>query len=302
MRIDSSSPLAGSRWRTRCALALVALALAACSTIRLGYNNAETLLLYSLNDYLELTPEQDQLARERVNALHAWHRTTQLPDYAAFVRQAQSRLEGPITADDVMQFNEGLNARLAAAGERAAPDFARLALMLTPAQLDKMDKRVRGDTHKARREFTRENGLDPVDQRVKKYAERADFWLGPLTPEQLDIVRQSLASRPSTTSYWIEERERRQRELVVLLRRIQTERPTEAVAAEWARQYFRHLARPADPQRRARAEEYRRSRAELIADIVNRATPQQRALLQRRLSGFAEDFTSLAGRGNGGPG
>jgi hypothetical protein len=296
LRFDSSSLSLPLRWL---ALAAAVLALAACSTIKLGYNNAETLLLYSLNDYLDLSPEQQQLARERVNAVHDWHRATQLPDYAAFVRHAQGKLDGEVSADDVLQFNEGLNARLAALGDRVGPDFARLALTLTPAQLERLEKKMGGDTRKARREFGRGDARDALEQRVKKYAERADFWLGRLTPEQLEIVRESLAARPTATSYWIEERERRQRELVMLLRRIQTERPSEAVATGWIQRYFAELASPPQPERRARAAAYRQHRADLIAQLINRATPQQRTLLNRRLRGFAEDFTALAGRNGG---
>lgn len=296
MRFDSSSLSLPLRWL---ALAAALLALAACSTIKLGYNNAETLLLYALNDYLDLSPEQQRFARERVNAVHDWHRATQLPDYAAFVRHAQSRLDGEVTTEEVLQFNEGLNSRLAALGERIAPDVARLALTLTPAQLDRLDKKMGGDTRKARGDFGRGDTHEALEQRVKKYAERADFWLGRLTDEQLELVRDALAEQPAARSYWIEERERRQRELATLLRRIHAERPGEEVAAGWIQSYFAELASPPQPERRARAEAYRQQRAELIARLINHATPQQRTLLNRRLRGFAEDFTALAGRSGG---
>jgi hypothetical protein len=298
LRCDSSS-LSFSGWPRLLALALAAFVLAACSTIKLGYNNADRLLLYSLNDYLDLTPEQERLTRKRVNAAHDWHRSTQLADYAAFLRQAQSRIDGSLTPAEVVEFNEGLNERLAAVGERIGPDFAQLALTLSPPQIDRLDKKMGGDTRKARREFGAANTPEAIEQRVKKYVERADFWLGKLTPEQIDLVRASLAARPGASSYWIEERERRQRDLLVLLRRIQTEQPTLETATQWIRAYFAELAEPPRQEQRARAEAYRQHRAALIADLLNRATPQQLALLNRRLKGFVDDLTSLAGRGSG---
>ena len=46
--------------------------------------------------------------------------------------------------------------------------------------------------------------------------------------------------------------------------------------------------------RRARAESYRRGSAELIAQLINHATPEQRATLDKKLNDYAQDFRSLA--------
>ena len=54
-------------------MGLFALLFAACSTVKLGYNNADTLLLYSLDRYVSLTDEQEQMVRrreERATALY----------------------------------------------------------------------------------------------------------------------------------------------------------------------------------------------------------------------------------------
>jgi hypothetical protein len=252
------------------ALALVALALAACSAVRLGYNYADTYVLYSLNDYLELSDEQEALARQRASALLAWHRETQLRDYAAFIESTRARLEGPITADDVIAFNNALNSRLIAIGDRLAPDFAQLALSLKPEQIDRLERRFAESTGKARREFVRASAHENLEARIQKTAERAEYW-------------------------WIGERERRQKGLIVLLRRIQSERPDVDAAARWIRAYFAQIALPAEPEKRAALDAFRRGNAELIAQLVNRATPEQRATLSRKLEGFAQDFVALAG-------
>jgi hypothetical protein len=49
-----------------------------------------------------------------------------------------------------------------------------------------------------------------------------------------------------------------------------------------------------------RADAFRRDNAELVAQLVNGASPQQRAHLDRRLSGFAAEFVQLAARGGAG--
>jgi len=300
LRTDSKSPTLPSRGLHRLALGLFALLIAACSTVRLGYNYADTLLLHSLERYVSLTSEQEQLVKRRVAALMDWHRATQLTDYAAFIQGARGRLDGSVVAPaEVLALNEGLNTRMAALGERAAPDAAALALTLTPAQIDQVERKLVDDNVKARKQSAQEVRQE-VDARAKKYAERAEFWLGKISEQQVRLVRASLAGRPADSLYWIEARERRTKELVAVLRRIEAERPSEAVAANWFRAYFRELARPSDADQRARAEAFRRDNARLIAQLVNSASLEQRAHLDRKLSGFESEFVQLAQRGAAG--
>ena len=300
MRRDSKSPLiSAGRWL----LLAVALWLSACSTgVRLGYNYADTLVAYSLDGYVGLTDEQQQLVKERATALVAWHRSTQLRDYAQLIETTRRKLDGPVTAGDVMAFNQAINARLAALGERAAPDLAQLALTLSPEQLARLQRKLASDNSKARRELVQFAGKESLDERVKKYAERADFWFGSLTREQLALVRNSLAQRPDNAGWWIEERERRQRELLAVLQKIQTERPSEATAAHWLRSYFAQLQSPPDPERRRGIEQFRTGNAELIAQLLNSATPEQKSALSDKLGSFAGDFVALAAERGAPPG
>ena len=296
LRDDSSSPIAdfsAGRVTRLAAIAAIAVSVASCAAIRVGYNNADTLALLQLDSYLDLTDDQEQTVKERFNALMAWHRTTQLRDYAAFIDKTRAKLAGQITATDVMDFNQQLNARMMTMADKSARDIAHVALTLSPEQIDRSAKKVASDAAKARREFVRLE-KDSGAERAKKYGERAESWFGKLTDEQKEIIRKSLASRPSHETWWIDERERRQREFIALLRKIQADRPTEEAAARWVRTYFTQLNGASDADRRARAESYRRGSAELIAQLINRATPEQRAALDKKLNDYAQDCRSLA--------
>ena len=292
MRRDSKSLLVVLRsWL----LLAAAIALTACSTgVRLGYNYADTLVTYSIDGYVGLTQEQEQLVKERAAALVAWHRSTQLRDYVQLIEATRSKLAGPVTATDVLVFNQAVNARLAALGDRAAPDLAQLALTLTPDQITKMERKFASDNVKARRELVQFAGKETVDDRLKKYTERAEFWFGSLSREQLEFVRASLVQRPSNAAWWIDERERRQRELIAVVQRIQAERPSESIATGWVRGYFSQLQSPADPERRRAIEQFRAGNAELIAQLINAASPEQKAALSRKLGSFVDDLTALA--------
>jgi hypothetical protein len=294
MRSDSSSPTLFARWQRALTLAALALALAACSAVKLGYNYADSYVLYSLDEYLELSDEQEVFVRRRMDSLLVWHRSTQLRDYASFIETARARLDGPVTADDVVAFNLELNTKLLALGDRLAPDLAQLALSLKPEQIDRLAKRFEESASKARKSLVQTSAREYVDERVQKITRRAEYWFGPLNRAQADAVRRSLVSRPASDEWWISERGRRLQDLVALLRRVQAEQPGEAVATRWVRAYFAQLALPLEPERRVQLDAYRRGNAEMIAELVNLATPEQRATLDRKLAGFAQDFVGLA--------
>jgi len=277
-------------------LVAVGLLLAACSQLQLGYNNADTLLAYTLDSYLDLNDEQEKLAKERIGALHQWHRSTQLPGYVQLLDDAQRKVAGPVTAADVLEFNAGVRRGLAAIGEHAAPDLATLALTLQPAQIDRLAERLANDTSKARRELVRFAGPESLEQRVERSVDLAEDWFGTLSVAQREMIRGSLARRPDTQEAWLRERERRQQELVAVLARIRAEQPPPATATAWLREYFARLAEPRDAERRAWLARIRQESAELVAQLINSATPAQRAALTKKLRGYAADLGTLAAR------
>ena len=292
--MSSAAAFFSSRRLCRWLVLVAALTLAACSALRIGYNHADSLIVTTLDRYLDLNGEQTQLARARVVALLDWHRSTQLRDYVAVVEGARATLTGTVTAADVLAFNAAVNVRLGALGERAAPDLAQLARTLTSAQLDHLSRELGSDILKSRRELARVAAKQALEARVQEYAERADTWLGSVSREQLALLRSAVADRPADAEWWIGERDLRHRDLVAVLRRIQSEQPSETVATDWVRAYSERLSRPPETDRRARIEAFRSRNATLIAALIDSATPTQRAHLVARLGSFGEDFDALA--------
>jgi len=291
MRSRAKDRSTGVKLRSVLALAVVVVA-TGCSSVKVGYNNADTLLYYTLDKYLDLNSAQQELARDSIKGLLAWHRATQLQGYAEFIDAAGRRVESQIAPDDVLALNLEMNRRLVAIGERAAPDLAALALTLQPSQLERAAKKFADDDAKARREVA--EGDASIENRVERGIDRAEDWFGTVSRQQETLIRAAIAQRPDSEHWWLREREQRRGDLLKLLQRIHAERPQLDEAAQWLHEYFAFLTEPRDPERRARMNEYRRGNAELIAALVNVASAQQRAVLAKKLRGYSEDFAALA--------
>jgi hypothetical protein len=308
----ASPPPRRSRLRVLARAGAVALLLAvsACSSIRFGYNNADTLALYTLDRYFDLDDAQEDLARERIRALLAWHRRTQLADYALFLDTAQRRLDAtaitPLTADEVLALQAQMSARMLAVGVQAAPDLALLARSLSAAQMARFAARLEEENARLRkeREQTARRARASADavnaERLKRGLARARDWLGPLTREQEALVREAIAQRPGGEQRWLEERERRQRALIAVLERIRSEQLAPQAGAALLTAYFEDLAEPAQAERRAALQASRADNARLIAQLLNSTTAEQKAALVKRLRGYADDFTVLASDGAAG--
>jgi hypothetical protein len=291
----SSHTISMRRWRL-IFISVVTLPLAACTSIRFGYNHADTLLVFRLDQYFDLEKQQEKLAKDRIAALLAWHRATQLYDYSVLLAEIRTKVKGSITLSDVTGFQQKIHHRLETLGERAAPEIAKLALTLSPAQIARAQRELSDDNEEFRKKYGySHNGTNELGARAKLFIKRAEFWLGKLTDEQRNIIRRTMAGRENGNYTWADEREARQRDFLALLSKIQKQKPEERVATNWIRSYFADLTDQPDPQRRAFIQTLRESNAELIAKVVDSATSEQRAVLDDKLQGYAADLAALAG-------
>lgn len=269
---------------------LLALVLAACSTLRLGYNHVDTMLAWSLDSYLDLDSSQQALVKERSARLLAWHRQTQLPEYSRWLAAARGELGRPVSVAEVSEFQQRLRGSMLALGEEAAPDLAALALSLRPGQLQHLRDRLAREQRKARREL---ESAGPEAQ-FKQSVERVEDWFGPLSREQRATLAKLHAGLPPEPGVWLEERERRSNELLALLERVVSQKPAAGEVERDFRALFSAWTTPSDPARRALSERWRQHNAEVITVLLQQASPAQRAHLARRLADYEEDFSQLA--------
>ena len=79
-------------------LVLLSLLFGGCSLISVGYGYLDRVLIYKFNHYLDLTAPQEEQAEVAVTKVLAWHKSTQLPAYIAFLSDLQSHIEQGTTA------------------------------------------------------------------------------------------------------------------------------------------------------------------------------------------------------------
>src|SRR6185295_17419252 len=72
-------------------------ALAACSAVKLAYNNLPEVGYWWLDGYVDFDDAQTPRVREELRQLLAWHRRDELPKIADLLQQAQALAPADLT-------------------------------------------------------------------------------------------------------------------------------------------------------------------------------------------------------------
>ena len=276
-------------------LLAAAILLNGCSAMRLGYGNGDSLARWWMDQYLDFTPEQDALVRERLTRLHLWHRQSQLPDYAVLLREARDLVDSQPTAANSLGLSESIIRRVRTLADKAMPDVADLLATLTPAQIDRMAARLadkNADYAKEARLAEGEAGQRKA--RMKRLLERAEYWFGDFSGDQETAIRRLIDAQPTGSQFWFDERLRRQREWLDLVRKVQRERPARDAVISLLRDYAERFDIPVEPTRRAQAIALRRSSAELAVAMHALTGKAQRDHARHKFDDLIREVGELA--------
>lgn len=282
--------------RTRALFLLVLIAtLAACSSVRLSYNNGDTLLYWWLDAYVDFEGDQADWVKRDIRELFQWHRKTQLQDYAALLSGFQRQLAGNPTQADLLAGYRQIRSRTETLALHAVPHMADLARSLTPDQIRQMEARFNKKNEEYRRKFVNGSAEKRQELRFEKSMDQFKLWFGRFSNDQEAVLRRASDARPLDSHIWLEERMARQRKILALARKVQQEKPskeqTEAMITALLREFF---GRMDAPERKAFYDHYANSTANYILSAIRVATPAQKAHAQKRMQGWIDDFNALA--------
>ncbi|MBT2322200.1 hypothetical protein J7E62_07505 [Variovorax paradoxus] len=272
---------------------LVASALAACSTVKLAYNNLPEFSYWWLDGYLDFNGAQTPRVRDELAQLLAWHRQNELPKIVALLQQAQALAADDFTPAQACAMSDEIRARLVAVAEHAEPAATDLALSLGEAQLLQLERKYAKVNADYRKDWLDRSPERQQEKRYEQLLDRNQDFYGRLEPSQRELLKEQVA-RSSFDPHWVDgERRKRQQETLALLRRFQAEKtpPAEARAAVHA--YVQRIATrppgPAREQQQALLQEGCRNLAALHA----RTSASQREQAVRRLKDYERDLVEL---------
>ncbi len=268
---------------------LAALFLAACSVSRLAYNNATPLLIWKIDDYVDISGSQREWVRNRLHEAFAWHRSAELPEYRRFVEWAIARTTGTIRVEDAREAWRRLRAYYDRTVDRVLPDAAEFILQLDAGQVAHLEERFGRDN----RRFIRENRGSPEERQAratKRLVDQFEDWVGRLERSQRNLIAERVRTFPDLGELRLADRRARQAAFVRLVR----EKPPRERMVEGLRELLVETQSWRDPAYARKLREREEAVFALVSDLSATMTGRQREHLHRKMRGYSRDIATLA--------
>jgi hypothetical protein len=282
------------RIRLMSALCLFVVLLGACSTVRIGYNHANSLVYWWLDGYIDFRPDQLPAVKRDIDSLLDWHRKTQLPQYVQFLTQVQRQIQNGLSHAELQADYDQVAGFSRVMLLKATPELTDLALSLRAEQLDYLEKRFQEDRNaiKAAMRDTPESGKK---RRFEAVLKRAEYWLGSFSGAQEKAIRLLSDRRPSDGQFWLEERMAQQQGLLALLHRLHDESPPRDDAIALVQQFIASsLKSDRNPAQKAYFDAYYEASMQIVLGIIKTAKPSQKIHAVRKIRAWVDDASFLA--------
>lgn len=275
--------------RVLCAALLIAL-LTGCSSTQLAYRQLDWALVWWVEDYIPLSDAQEARLETQINSLLDWHCHYELPRYVAWLEDVNALAnQTPIRTEDVTTQQADLFDAIDRLAREVHPTATQLLASLGSDQIAALDQAMAESHRERREEFLGDSPEYQQQEREERTRERAERWLGVLTPAQRVTLKTWNRARGNQTEIWLEGRRRWQQALLQNL--------DHRSAPDFSQRIEHLLVHSSEVRGEAYQTMLAKSRvavAQLVTDLINQSTPQQRDHLASEIEELQADLEALA--------
>jgi len=270
-------------------LSLLAVALAACSMVNVAYNNADTAVYWYFDDYFDFNSGQRALFDQGLQRIHVWHRSVEVPKYAALCSEAAIRVEAGLKRADLDWLEGALRTRFNVLVQHSSGELASAFAAMEPTQLANLDRRFAKSNAKFIKDYLSGAPDQRANKRIKQSLARIEDWVGDLKPDQEASVAALLKAMPQMAEQSHAHRLVRQKALRGIFAANLDKDKLEVALNQWMIGW--ESGRTAEHERLWA--QWLEQNRQLILKLTAMLTPQQRMHLTTKLRRFAEDFKRL---------
>ncbi|MES2715886.1 MAG: DUF6279 family lipoprotein [Pseudomonadota bacterium] len=265
-----------------------------CSAVRVTYGQGPMLAYWWLDSQVAFSAEQAPRVRAALADWFAWHRATQLPDYAQALGEAATLAQGNLSPTQVCSLMEGWQRRAERAFERAVPAVAEQLRGLSAEQILHLERRQAVKLQEAAAEHLQSDPDERRQAALARQVDRAENLYGSLDEAQRQLLASGLAASPFDPERWLAERRARSLELLRSLRQWQSEQADPATVQADLRRLAAEITRSPRPGYQAYSRRLLQANCALVAQLHNSTTAAQRQRAAGKLQGWHNDLRTLA--------
>jgi hypothetical protein len=181
-----------NRWLRRLLAIFAAAILCACSAMKTGYQQGDRLAYWWIDHYVDVSDAQEPPTRDAIARFFAWHRQSQLPEISVLLTQARDQVPQPVSPAAIAQIQETSQRLARQSFDRTVPDVADLLLALTPAQIDRIEKKFDESNTKYRKKYLSGSPQERESARFDKVMDYAKLIYGGFSDEQEKAIHAAM--------------------------------------------------------------------------------------------------------------
>jgi hypothetical protein len=188
-----------------------------CS-LKMMYNNADRFARWAANDYIQMDDAQEAYFDGEIDALLYWHRTEELPRYAAYLESLPRDLDqGGATEEEVQGIMDTMYGWFEALEQKAMPMFTEMLLSLSDEQVARLPERLDEDNEKFSEDEQDQSPEEIQEEWFEGVADAMGRFTGRLNKEQRAYLAAQSVRYVPQFGLWADYRRRWQADLMVLL-------------------------------------------------------------------------------------
>lgn len=270
------------------------LGLTACSGTTFVYNRLDTILPWYVDDYVELNASQERQLEGILRPFLDWHRQQELPRYVELLNQVDSSLDHEVTPAELANIYDEMQVAWLRLEQESLDGLLELGESLSDAQVQEFLAYMWKRQDEYEEEYLTRSGSEYREEIYEGFADTLEDYLGRLTAEQQDRLRQATADFERADEVWLQERAAGIERLAVLLRR----------EPGWQEQVREAVKRRAETVSPRYQQVYQHNLAAVfaaVAGVLNSRTERQDRYLREELAGLREDLETLIAQGIAAP-
>lgn len=275
-------------------IVLILLCCSGCGTITFGYNHADWVLNYWINDYTSFNAEQRAQIRIEIDNYLLWHRRHALPEYITYLQDMDAAInqEASLSVGDVMRLRKEGRRLYQLTLEPMIRPAAHVLSTLDDEQITELADTLAKRNQKQRKKMLKGSARDMLAARAERHVEFVENLVGRLSTDQENKITEMSLRIPFASGDFIGQREARQAELIALLRDKAGEDRIAALLLRWLKDPDAY----GTPQQQQAITAYEDAMNEMTIRLVALLTTRQRQYLTDEIATYIDGFRKLGSK------
>lgn len=188
------------------------LFIGACG-VNYWYDHIDFLMKLQIDQYFDLTSQQEDFVELRLGEHHSWHRKEGIPLLIAFLEETKENISDGVEYNEIEAFITAYREQLRIVIDQSADDMLSFLTSLSMEQIDYFEEAL-DESNKDYKERAALSRKERLELRAERLIEFLEDWVGSLSTEQTQIVIEISKNQPDNYQQWFQRRLNRQKRLI----------------------------------------------------------------------------------------